>query len=68
MANVNDAPIGVVTISGDAVEDQTLTVSNTLADEDGLGTVTYQWLRDGTEANVNDAPKGDVIITGTTTE
>ncbi|ASK21432.1 DUF4214 domain-containing protein, partial [Halomonas sp. N3-2A] len=49
VANVNDAPIGVVTISGDAVEDQTLTVSNTLADEDGLGTVTYQWLRDGTE-------------------
>ncbi|WP_226912331.1 hypothetical protein, partial [Halomonas sp. 3D7M] len=49
VANVNDAPTGGVAISGDAVEDQTLTVSNTLADEDGLGTVTYQWLRDGTE-------------------
>ncbi|MGP5019973.1 hypothetical protein ACTXK7_20560, partial [Vreelandella alkaliphila] len=34
---------------GDAVEDQTLTASNTLADEDGLGAVTYQWLRNGTE-------------------
>ncbi len=49
VANVNDAPTGGVAISGDAVEDQTLTVSNTLADEDGLGTVTYQWLRDGNE-------------------
>ncbi|ASK21431.1 hypothetical protein CEK60_19945, partial [Halomonas sp. N3-2A] len=49
VANVNDAPTGGVTISGDAVEDQTLTASNTLADEDGLGTVTYQWLRDGNE-------------------
>ncbi|BCB09513.1 hypothetical protein HHSLTHF2_34030 [Vreelandella venusta] len=49
VANVNDAPTGDVSITGDAVEDQTLTVSNTLADEDGLGTVTYQWLRDGNE-------------------
>ncbi|WP_438455555.1 hypothetical protein, partial [Vreelandella venusta] len=49
VANVNDAPTGGVAISGDAVEDQTLTASNTLADEDGLGTVTYQWLRDGNE-------------------
>ncbi|MGQ7289830.1 hypothetical protein ACUN7Z_20010, partial [Vreelandella venusta] len=49
VANVNDAPTGGVAISGDAVEDQTLTASNTLADEDGLGTVAYQWLRDGTE-------------------
>ncbi|WP_372373405.1 hypothetical protein ACDI10_18165, partial [Vreelandella venusta] len=49
VANVNDAPTGDVIISGDAVEDQTLTVSNTLADEDGLDTVTYQWLRDGNE-------------------
>ncbi|MGP5019964.1 hypothetical protein ACTXK7_20490, partial [Vreelandella alkaliphila] len=48
VANVNDAPTGDVIITGDAVEDQTLTASNTLADEDGLGAVTYQWLRDGT--------------------
>ncbi|MGY4879726.1 hypothetical protein ACLUEY_17845, partial [Vreelandella aquamarina] len=40
VANVNDAPTGSVTISGDAVEDQTLTASNSLTDEDGKGTVT----------------------------
>ncbi|MGQ7289745.1 hypothetical protein ACUN7Z_19570, partial [Vreelandella venusta] len=47
--NVNDLPTGDVTITGDAVEDATLTASNTLADENGLGMVTYQWLRDGNE-------------------
>ncbi|MGY4879736.1 hypothetical protein ACLUEY_17895, partial [Vreelandella aquamarina] len=49
VANVNDAPMGSVTITGTATEDEVLTASNTLADEDGLGTVTYQWLRDGNE-------------------
>jgi len=44
---VNDAPTGTVTISGTAEEDQTLTASNTLSDDDGLGPITYQWLRDG---------------------
>ncbi len=47
VANVNDAPTGTVTISGTATEDQVLTASNTLADEDGLGTISYQWNRDG---------------------
>jgi hypothetical protein len=43
VANVNDAPTGSVTIAGAATEDQTLTVSNTLADADGLGAIAYQW-------------------------
>jgi Ca2+-binding RTX toxin-like protein len=47
VANVNDAPTGTVSISGDAVQGETLSASNTLADEDGLGTISYQWLRDG---------------------
>ena len=47
VTNVNDAPTGLVTISGVATEDQTLTASNTLADADGLGVISYQWLRDG---------------------
>ncbi len=47
IANVNDAPTGSVSISGTATEGQTLTASNTLADVDGLGTITYQWWRDG---------------------
>ena len=48
--NVNDLPAGGVTISGTAAEDQTLTaVTTALADEDGLGQLSYQWLRDGSE-------------------
>ncbi|MFZ2724677.1 MAG: hypothetical protein WAX77_00310 [Methylococcaceae bacterium] len=44
---VNDTPTGSVTISGTAVQGQSLQVSNTLADADGLGTISYQWLADG---------------------
>ena len=43
VANVNDLPTGVVTISGTTTEGQTLSAVNTLADADGLGTITYQW-------------------------
>jgi Ca2+-binding RTX toxin-like protein len=46
--NVNDLPTGDVTISGTAAEGQTLTASNTLADIDGLGRITYSWLANGT--------------------
>ena len=49
VANVNDAPTGSVTISGTAQENQVLTASNTLVDADGLGTIGYQWQRDGTD-------------------
>ncbi|VAW70573.1 Alkaline phosphatase [hydrothermal vent metagenome] len=48
VANVNDSPTGSVTISGSATQGQTLTASNTLADADGLGTISYQWARGGT--------------------
>ena len=44
---VNDSPTGSVTISGTATQGQVLTASNTLADLDGLGTVSYQWNRAG---------------------
>jgi len=47
VANVNDPPTGSVTISGTAQEDATLTAANTLADEDGLGSISYQWKRGG---------------------
>ncbi|MFM8332053.1 MAG: calcium-binding protein, partial [Candidatus Methylumidiphilus sp.] len=40
---VNDAPTGSVAISGAARQGQTLTASNTLADADGLGAITYTW-------------------------
>ena len=47
VANVNDSPTGSVTVTGTATQGQTLTAGNTLADADGLGAITYQWLRDG---------------------
>jgi hypothetical protein len=46
--NANDAPTGSLTITGSSVVGQTLTATNTLADEDGMGTVAYQWLAGGT--------------------
>jgi len=47
IANLNDDPTGSVIISGTATQGETLTASNTLADVDGLGTITYQWKADG---------------------
>jgi hypothetical protein len=47
VSNVNDVPTGAVTISGTVAEDQVLTATNTLADEDGIGTLSYQWQRGG---------------------
>ena len=48
VANVNDAPTGVPTISGTVTEDQTLTANTSgIADADGLGAFSYQWLRNG---------------------
>src|SRR5207248_158328 len=47
VANVNDAPTGAVTISGTAEQGEVLTASNTLADADGMGTVSYQWQANG---------------------
>ncbi|MDA7432937.1 VCBS repeat-containing protein, partial [Synechococcus sp. AH-601-N23] len=43
----NDAPTGLVTISGTPTQGETLTAANTLADLDGLGTISYQWNRAG---------------------
>ncbi|MEZ6062950.1 MAG: hypothetical protein R3C19_21605 [Planctomycetaceae bacterium] len=48
VANVNDAPTGLPMITGIARSGQTLSVSTSgIADADGLGPFTYQWLRDG---------------------
>ena len=47
VANVNDWPTGAVTISGDPTVGQVLTASNSIADLDGLGPITYQWLVNG---------------------
>jgi Ca2+-binding RTX toxin-like protein len=61
VANVNDAPTGVVTISGTATEDQTLSATNTLADEDGMGAVSYQWKADG--VNISGATASTYTLT-----
>ncbi len=44
---VNDSPTGNVVISGSTTVGQTLTASHTLADAEGLGSVSYQWYRNG---------------------
>ena len=45
--NVNDNPTGAVTITGTPTQGQTLTANNTLADADGLGTLSYVWKAGG---------------------
>jgi subtilisin-like proprotein convertase family protein len=52
VVNVNDAPTGNVTLTGFAIQGQTLSAANTLADLDGVpnsdaGAIKYQWLADG---------------------
>ena len=49
--NLNDAPTGTVTLSGPVspAQGQSLSVNHSLADADGLGTVTYQWKADGVD-------------------
>ena len=61
VANVNDAPTGSVTITGAATQGQTLTAANTLADPDGLGTITYQWKAGGT--NIAGATGSTYVLT-----
>ncbi|NTU54353.1 MAG: hypothetical protein HGA97_11810, partial [Chlorobiaceae bacterium] len=48
VANTNDAPTGSVIVSGTPAAGQTLTaVTSTLADVDGIGTLTHQWYSNG---------------------
>ena len=49
IANVNDTPSGRVEISGSLYVGDVLTATNTLDDQDGMGTVTYLWFVDGVE-------------------
>jgi hypothetical protein len=52
VANVNDAPTGAVSISGNASQRHSLSATNTLADVDGIpgsgaGAISYQWRANG---------------------
>src|SRR6185369_3808572 len=58
--SVNDGPTGSVTISGTAAQGQTLTAANTLADADGLGTISYQWQANG--SNIIGATAGTLVL------
>lgn len=48
VANINDLPTGSVSIVGKPTQGQTLSLTNSIADLDGLGKLSYQWLSDGT--------------------
>ncbi len=45
----NSLATGAITVSGVVEQGQTLTVTSTLSDADGLGTLTYQWQADGVD-------------------
>ncbi|UCH48502.1 MAG: hypothetical protein JSU95_01385, partial [Betaproteobacteria bacterium] len=48
VANTNDAPAGLVNITGTPAEMQVLSAdTGGVSDSDGLGTFSYQWLRNG---------------------
>ena len=63
----NHEPVGSVTITGDAKVGETLTASNDLKDDDGLGQITYRWFAGGQEVGkgasytLQDADKGKTI-------
>jgi hypothetical protein len=60
IANLNDNPTGSVTIDGTATQGETLTASHTLADLDGLGTITYQWSAD--EVAIEGATSSTLVL------
>ena len=47
VTDVNDPTTGLLAVAGEARQGQTLTVIDTLADQDGISGKTYQWLADG---------------------
>ncbi len=55
IAEVNDGPTGNISITGSAIKGQKLTLSNTLADVDGLGIMSYQWQADNANIGVGNS-------------
>lgn len=70
VVNANDGPTGSVTVSGLLKQGGTAYANNTLSDEDGLGTISYQWQADG--VNISGATDGyydlDQAVVGKTIE
>ena len=70
VVNVNDPATGSLTVAGTPAQGETLTAdTSAVSDEDGVGTVTYQWYRDGelitgevtSELTLTQADVGSVI-------
>ena len=57
----NNDPTGSLVISGTATEGSTLSLADTIADVDGLGSFTYQWFRDGSA--ISGATSSTYILT-----
>ena len=63
----NHEPVGSVAITGDAKVGETLTASNDLKDDDGMGQITYRWFAGGQEVGkgasytLQDTDKGKTI-------
>lgn len=54
-------PTGTVDVGGTAIQGQTLTATNTLADVDGLGTINYQWQTSSDGSNWSNAGTGPAL-------
>ncbi|PHO03709.1 hypothetical protein CSC82_12735 [Rhodobacteraceae bacterium 4F10] len=60
VSNINDAPTGAAAIVGTAAENEILTAVSTIEDEDGLGDLSYQWLRSGQD--ITDATNANYTL------
>jgi hypothetical protein len=63
----NNLPSGEVTITGTNQFGQTLSLTNTIADTDGIGSFSYQWYRNSTQSNsagtsISDATSSTYIL------
>ena len=61
----NNKPVGTVQISGNTVVGKTLTVTNDIADKDGIASkITYQWQRTkkGKTTNITKATKETYLL------
>ena len=60
---VNDAPTGQPVITGTVETGETLTADTSgIADEDGLGAFSYQWLRDGSDISGATGSTYDLVL------
>ena len=60
----NNAPTGTIDIQGTLFRGETLTAVNNFSDADGLGSISYQWFRDGVA--ISGATNQTYALTGMT--